>query len=119
MATHQICPTCSLELPPDRQPLAYFASSTGDAIAEDDVGNQYEDTYKVIHFLGALAHAVPRAIAQEAEGSNGEMDADYVMWLSWLAEELTNEAQRRLLRVQQAGLLWKDRAEEVEKKRGR
>jgi hypothetical protein len=119
MAAHHICPTCELEQPEDREPIAYFASSTGDAIAADDVGNQYEDTSKVLHFLGALAQAAPCAIAQQAEGSQGQVDADYIMWLSWLAEELTKEAARRLLRVQQAGLLWQRRAKELEQKRGK
>ncbi len=107
MAHAQICPTCLLAQPPDREPLAYFAMSRKEPPAADDVAVLYEDTFKVLHFLGALAQAAPQAVAQAGDDVSQD---DLVMWLAWLAEELTEEAARRLRRVLTAGQMRKDSA---------
>src|SRR5262245_32456237 len=102
MTTKQVCPTC--ETPYDGESLEYFASRSSTAPAADDVANLYEDTFKIVNMLGALAEAAPQAVEQRAGDDGGGIVEESVMWLSWLAEELTKEAKRRLLRVQQAGL---------------
>jgi hypothetical protein len=102
-----VCPTCERILPHDQTELAYFAQSRPEALPADEVATLYEDAHKVLYFLGALAQAAPRAIAQAGEDGVNET---WVMWLAWLADELTEEAERRVKRLQQAGLMWEDRA---------
>jgi hypothetical protein len=118
MATKHLCPTHELELPDDRE-LEYFARNAPFPPAADDIGDLYEDTQKVVHFLGALAEARSRAVFQ-AMAADKE-DEEWVMWLAWLAEKLTEEAACRLRRVEQAGRLWEEWVPELEKaeKRGK
>jgi hypothetical protein len=104
-----LCPTCERSLPHDQAEIVYFARSKVKALPADDVAFLYEDAHKVLHFLGALAQAAPRAIAHTEE-HGGQAHEDWVMWLAWLAEELTEEAERRVGRLRKAGLMWKDRA---------
>jgi hypothetical protein len=107
--SHPICPTCAHVLSPEEAQLEYFASSDTEASPADDHSNLYEDAHKVINFLGALAQAAPRAVAQ-TQGSNEQAAEDWVMWLAWLADELTQEADRRISRLEKAGRIWRDRA---------
>jgi hypothetical protein len=104
------CPVCDAEVPSFRH-LLYFASTTASATAQDDVHGWFEETARVATFLGALAAAAPRAVAQCSTGGHVPQWADT---LGWLAEELSEELGRRLVRLQEAGSHWKRRAEEVQ-----
>jgi hypothetical protein len=103
-----VCPTCERILPPEQAEIEYFARSRTKALPADEEHTLYEDAHKVLYFLGALAQAAPRAIAHTEE-HGGQASEDWVMHLAWLAEELTEEAERRVERLKQAGLMWKDR----------
>lgn len=98
--SHPICPTCQSDLS-DRKELAYFVSSTPFPVANDDVSDLYEETSRLVRFLGALAQAGPLAVVQEAEETSSPPS-----WLSSfvsLAEELEKETERRLLLLRKAG----------------
>ncbi len=104
------CPTCSRTFTKENVDLHYFARSYCYPPSADNVANLYEDAHKVVGFLGALAQAAPRAVAHFAKG--GGEDDDWVMWLAWLGEELTEEALRRIGRLQNAGYIWRKRADD-------
>jgi hypothetical protein len=107
-ASPPVCPTCERSLPHDQAEIAYFAHSRVQALPADEVDTLHEDAHKVLQFLGALAQAAPRAIAQE-EQSGGQANENWVMYLAWLADELTQEAERRIMRLKEAGVIWRDR----------
>src|SRR6185369_9514915 len=105
--SHRVCPTCWSDISgKDLDDLAYFCSSSG-PLKNDDVANLYEEVSRLVHFLGALAQASPRAVAQREEPIE-----EWVMYLSWLAQELAEETERRLLLLENAGQIWKRRAEQ-------
>jgi len=70
---------------------------------------------RLVRFLGALAQSGPLAVAFHF---NGKEDArnDYTPeWVSdfvWLAQDLTEETERRLRLLDDAGGIWQRRAEE-------
>jgi hypothetical protein len=69
----------------------------------------YEETARLIRFLGALAEAAPHAAA--ARAGDLQDTPQWVEHLSWLAEDLTQETVRRLDRLLDAGWIWANRAE--------
>src|SRR5712691_3345617 len=105
--SHPICPTCQSDLT-GREDLAYFVSEPGAPIANDDVYHLFEETSRLMYFLGALAQAGSLAAAQHAEKVKGAPDwlEDFVE----LAQELTKETERRLSLLDTAGRIWRDRA---------
>jgi hypothetical protein len=109
--SHPICPTCESDLS-EKKELAYFCSASCSPVNNDDVMNLYEEVSHLVRFLGALAQAAPLAVAQTEEG--GKDAPEWVGNLSWLAEELTEEIERRLDLLREAGEIWEKRAEAVE-----
>jgi hypothetical protein len=87
--------------------LAYFVSAVHGPIKNDDVGDFYEEVSRLVRFLGALAQAGPKAVAQSEDPL-----PDWVEHLAWLARELAEETERRLLLLENAGQIWKRRAEQ-------
>jgi len=107
--SHPICPTCECNLT-GREDVRYFVSARLDPLKSDDISNLYEETSRLVRFLGALAQAGPLAVAQGHEVMSDP--PDWVGNLSWLAEELTQETERRLLLLNAAGQIWQRRVEE-------
>jgi hypothetical protein len=64
----------------------------------------------LVQFLGALAQAAPLAVAQGIDDGMSEAPA-WVGTLSWLADELAEETERRLKLLLEAGRIWEQRAE--------
>ena len=105
--SHRVCPTCWGDISgKDLDDLAYFCSSSG-PLKNDDVANLYEEVSRLVHFLGALAKAGPLAVAQSEEPL-----PEWVDYLGWLGQELAEETERRLLLLEEAGQIWKRRAEQ-------
>jgi hypothetical protein len=102
-----ICPTCKGGIS-DTEGFDYFVSDGGAASGADDVSSRYEEVSRLVRFLGALAQAAPLAVAQASEGSTS---SEWVVNLSWLAQELAEETERRLLLLEDAGQIWERRAE--------
>jgi hypothetical protein len=71
----------------------------------------YEETARLVQFLGALAEAAPHAAAAHAADLHDT--PQWVTHLSWLAEELTQETVRRLDCLLDAGWIWENRAEQA------
>jgi hypothetical protein len=69
----------------------------------------YEETARLVRFLGALAEAAPHAAA--AYAVNLGATPEWIEHLSWLAEELTQETVRRLDRLLDTGRIWEKRPE--------
>lgn len=114
--SHPICPTCQSDVS-GRKNLSYFASDAGSPVANDDVDQRYEETSRLVQFLGALAQAAPHAAA--AHATDLRDTPQWVQYLSWLAEELTEETERRLSLLREAGLIWERRGEQaVDGKKG-
>jgi hypothetical protein len=107
--SHPICPTCQSDLT-GREKLSYLASDASSPLANDDLYNLHEETSRLVSFVGALAQAAPYAAAAHATALHGE--PQWIQYLSWLAEELTEETLRRLECLEEAGGIWKRRAEE-------
>jgi hypothetical protein len=110
--SHLTCPTCWGDIS-DKKDLAYFVSASRGPLKNDDVSNMYEEVSRLVRFLGALAQAGPKAVAQ-AEGPSEE----WIEHLAWLAEELAEETERRLLLLENAGQIWKQRAEQGPERKG-
>ena len=110
--SHPLCPTCQSDLSGVKE-LAYFASDSNVPLAHDDVTNLYEETSRLVHFLGALAQAGPAAAVQDHEAMRNDPPPDWLMYFKWLAEELGAETERRLLLLRQAGLIWQMRGEQT------
>ena len=108
MHAHPLCPTCQSDLT-GREALGRLASNGSRPLASDDLSGSYEETARLIRFLGALAEAAPHAAA--AYAVNVGDTPEWVEHLSWLAEELTQETVRRLDRLLDAGWIWENRAE--------
>jgi len=102
-----LCPTCRSELS-NHKDLKYFAKSAAELLAADDVLGFYEETSRLIHFLGAIAEAGSCAAAEHAV--DRQDTPGWVEWLSALGEELTKEAVRRLDLLRDAAGLWEARA---------
>jgi hypothetical protein len=108
--SHGVCPTCWSDISnKDLKDLSYFVSDCGPH-ENDDIMHFYQETSRLVGFLGALAQAGPRAAAAHAAelGDTPEWVTDY----TWLAEELAGEVERRLLLLQEAGDIWKRRAKQ-------
>jgi hypothetical protein len=60
-----ICTTCQSDLSGKKE-LDYFCSATYAPVANDDVSDLYEEVSRLVRFLGALAQAGPKAVAQDA-----------------------------------------------------
>jgi hypothetical protein len=103
-----ICPTCKARTPDAK--FDYFVSDGGSAIGMDDVLGRYEEVSRLVKFLGALAQAAPLAAATSEE--LGTTPGDWVGDLSWLAQELAAETERRVELLLEAGRIWKQRAEQ-------
>jgi len=111
--SHLMCPTCQGDIS-DNKDLQYFGG-TGDPHANDDILGRYEEVSHLMLFLGTLAQAGPLAVAESEESIIHE----WVSNLAWLARELTEETERRLQLLEQAGQIWKRRAEQSpERKEG-
>src|SRR5262245_5051193 len=109
--SHRVCPTCWSDISQkDFDDLAYFANNGG-PLKNDDIMNRFEEILRLIGFLGALAQAGPLAAAQDAEAMESDPRLEWLIDLKWLAEELTEETQRRLLLLKEAGEIWERRAE--------
>jgi hypothetical protein len=96
--------------------LAYFVSDSEGPPIEDDLGSFYEETSRLVGFLGALAQAGPAAVAFHfagVEDAKNDYTPDWVPDFTWLAEELTKETGRRLRLLKAAGRIWQKRAELV------
>jgi hypothetical protein len=104
-----ICPTCKARTP-DVKGFDYFVSDSGSASGADDVASRYEEVSRLVKFLGALAQAAPLAAAVGEE--MGSVPSDWVGDLTWLANELAEETERRLLLLEEAGRIWQQRAEQ-------
>src|SRR2546426_5768577 len=107
--SHPICPTCQSDLT-GREKLSYFASDASSPVANDDVYHLYEETSRLMQFLGALAQAAPHAAAAHATDLHGT--PGWVQDLSCLAEELTKKIEHRLHLLEEAGLIWEKRAKQ-------
>ena len=105
---HPICPTCQSDLT-GREELGRLASDGNSPLASDDLSGFYEETARLVRFLGALAEAAPHAAA--AYAVNLGATPEWLEHLSWLAEELTQETVRRLDRLLDAGSIWENRVE--------
>ena len=110
--SHPICPICQSDLS-DRKGLAYFISAANEPPKNDDLMLLYEETARLVHFLGAVAQAGPLAVAQHFDSKTGQNDFTpaWVSDFQWLAKELTGETERRLDLLQHAGRIWENRAE--------
>jgi hypothetical protein len=111
--SHPICPTCQNDLT-SRKDLAYFVGASEVPPIEDDLGSFYEETSRLVVFLGALAQAGPAAVAFHfagVEDAKNDYTPEWVSDFTWLAEELTKETRRRLQLLQAAGRIWQKRAE--------
>jgi hypothetical protein len=104
-----ICPTCKARTP-NTEGFDYFVSDSGAASGADDISSRYEEVSRLVCFLGALAQAAP--LAAVASEERGTTPGGWVGDLSWLAQELAAETERRLDLLQEAGRIWKKRAEE-------
>src|SRR6266851_9384525 len=62
---HPLCPTCQSDLT-GREALGRLASHGSRPLASDDLSGFYEETARLIRFLGALAEAAPPAAAAYA-----------------------------------------------------
>jgi len=115
--SHPICPTCQSDLT-GREELERFAGDGSKPLNSDNLMGFYEETARLIGFLGALAQAAPHAAA--AHATDLQDTPAWVAYLSWLAEELTQETVRRLDGLLDAGRIWKSRAERAtaDKKEG-
>ncbi|MGH7966642.1 MAG: hypothetical protein ACRERD_33235, partial [Candidatus Binatia bacterium] len=67
-----------------------------------------EEVSRLVKFLGAFAQAAPYGVA--ARYGNQDCDDEWTGTLSWLAAELTDEAERRLDLLRRAGERWEKRA---------
>ena len=104
--SHPICPTCQSDLS-DKQRLDYLAGGTALPPENDAVFKLYEESARLMYFLGALAQAGPLAIAQYMD--ERKEAPDWMYDFVGLAEELTNETERRLLLLRNAGRIWEER----------
>jgi hypothetical protein len=102
---HPICPTCQSDLT-GREELGRLASTGTDPLASDNLVGFYDETYRLVCFLGALAEAAPYAAAAHAVALHDT--PEWVTHLSWLAEDLTQETVRRLDRLLDAGGIWEN-----------
>jgi EAL domain-containing protein (putative c-di-GMP-specific phosphodiesterase class I) len=102
---HPICPTCESDLT-GREALGRLASNDTRPLASDNLSEFYEETARLVRFLGALAEAAPHAAA--AQAVNLGDTPEWVTHLSWLAEDLTQETVRRLDRLLDAGGIWEN-----------
>ena len=116
IATHQICPTCFLEQPEDREPLEYFAGIGVGTVTADDIGSASWETQRFLSFLSTAAAVGALAGAHACHLAEGE-HPDWLSNWSFLVEELGGEAQRRLDRLKNASELWRERTKELEKKK--
>ena|SRR2546426_4862296 len=110
MTKKQICPTCELEQPEGREPLAYFAGIGVSPATADSTDCAFHETSRLIAFLSAAASVGPLAAAQHGHDSDEAPD-----WLgnwNFLVEELEREAERRLLRLRKVAELWRARAKQ-------
>ena len=105
---HPLCPTCQSDLT-GREELGRLASDRPCPLPSDALMGFYEETARLVRFLGALAEAAPHAAA--AHAVDLQDTPQWVTHLSWLAEELTQETVRRLDRLLDAGWIWENRAE--------
>jgi hypothetical protein len=114
--SHRICPTCESDLSEEKT-LDYLAHRGNFAPKNDGVFGLYEETARLVSYLGALAQAGPLAVAQAFDGMTDP--PDWMEYLIWLAEDLTKETDRRLRLLREAGQIWKRRAEQSpERKEG-
>ena len=88
--SHPICPTCEGDLT-GKELLHYLASARSSPRRGDDISNFYEETSRLVRFLGALAQAGSLAAGQAEDGP-----PHWIENFVWLAEELTEETERRL-----------------------
>lgn len=107
----RICPTCEAEVS-EKKEVSYFANVTMFALDEDDVRGHCEEAERIAKFLGALAIATPLAMAHD---SNDRYVPEWGVTLSWLAEEMSRELNRRLLRLEKAVTHWQRQAEALQK----
>jgi len=105
--SHPICPTCQSDLS-GRKELAYLARDASAPLANDDVANLYEETSRLVHFLGALAQAGPYAAAQDCEAMNSEPPPD---WLRWYGEVVLPAARGNPLLMEEASKTGREFAE--------
>ena len=106
--SHPICPTCQSDLT-GRKVLERLASHSPCPLASDDLVGFYEETVRLVRYLGALAEAAPPAAAERA--ANLQSTPEWVGYLSGLAEDLTQETVCRLDRLLDASWIWANRAE--------
>ena len=104
--SHFLCPTCQGDVS-DKKDLDYFVKNCGPH-KSDDVPGLYEEVNTLVRLLGALAQAGPRAVAESEDVVDHEWTSD----LAWLAEELAEETRQRLLLLEKAGCIWRERAEQ-------
>src|SRR6266850_7287084 len=104
-----ICPTCKGGIP-NKEGFDYFVSDGGSACGADDILSRYEEVSRLFKFLGALAQAAP--LAATTSEKLGTTPGDWVGDLSWLAQELAAETERRVDMLLEAGRIWKQRAEQ-------
>jgi hypothetical protein len=107
----RICPVCDAEVRDKK--LTYFAQ-IGSGAEDHDILHQCTEVERVAAYLGALAAAAPRAIVHCEDYM-----PEWAMDLAVLAEELSDELQRRLQRLEKVGLHWKHRAEALENAQGK
>ena len=65
MHAHPLCPTCQSDLT-GREELGRLASDSTCPLPSDELMGFYEETARLIRFLGALAEAAPHAAAAYA-----------------------------------------------------
>src|SRR5262249_49725111 len=78
--SHPACPTSESDLS-RRKELHYLTSAHDSPLSSDDISNFYEETSRLVSFLGALAQAGPLAAAQIEEGRSPEW-LEYFVWLN-------------------------------------
>jgi hypothetical protein len=112
--SHPICPTCQSDVS-EKEDLPRFCGANRSPVNSDDLYNINEEISQLVHCLGALAQAGPLAASQLEENESPPWLADLV----WLARELTEETDRRINLLNEAGRIWKQRAEQSpERKEG-
>jgi hypothetical protein len=110
MAKKQICPTCELEQPESRAPLAYFAGIGVSPATVDSIACAFHETSRLIAFLSAAA--VVGALAATQHGHDSDEDPEWLWNWTFLVEELESEATRRVRRLQKVAELWRTRAKQ-------
>jgi hypothetical protein len=106
--SHPICPTCQSDLT-GKETLERFSGDGSKPLDSDNLTGFYEETARLILFLGTLAQAAPHAAADHA--ATLQDTPEWVDNLAWLARELAEEAERQLSCLLNAGRIWENRAE--------